>query len=96
VILNCGAICLADSYTGLWEREYWRLSPSSNATSCTGRVEAGIAQARKEGRPHDRPPIVANYVPQVRSLACNGLSKARLPAACDQSNIGTQIPNGLG
>jgi putative DNA-invertase from lambdoid prophage Rac len=33
------------------------------------RVKAGIAQARKEGRPHGRPPTVAKYVQQVRSLA---------------------------
>jgi putative DNA-invertase from lambdoid prophage Rac len=39
------------------------------------RVKAGIAQARKEGRPHGRPPSVAKYVPQVRALARKGLSK---------------------
>src|SRR5712692_4869055 len=37
------------------------------------RVKAGIAQARKEGRPHGRPPTVAKYVTQVRSLARKGL-----------------------
>jgi putative DNA-invertase from lambdoid prophage Rac len=39
------------------------------------RVRAGIAQARKEGRPHGRPPTVARLAPQVRSLAKNGISK---------------------
>lgn len=39
------------------------------------RVKAGIAQARKEGRPHGRPPTVAKLAPQVRSLAKNGISK---------------------
>jgi putative DNA-invertase from lambdoid prophage Rac len=38
------------------------------------RVKAGIAQARKEGRP----PTVAKYVPQVRSLARKGLSKSEI------------------
>jgi DNA invertase Pin-like site-specific DNA recombinase len=33
------------------------------------RVKAGIAQARKEGRPHGRPPTVAKYASQVRTLA---------------------------
>jgi DNA invertase Pin-like site-specific DNA recombinase len=40
------------------------------------RVKAGIAQARKEGRPHGRPPTVAKYVEQVRLLARKGLSKS--------------------
>jgi putative DNA-invertase from lambdoid prophage Rac len=39
------------------------------------RVRAGIAQARKEGRPHGRPPTVAMRAPQVRSLAKDGISK---------------------
>src|SRR6516225_10083070 len=42
------------------------------------RVKAGIAQARKEGRPHRRPPTVAKYVPQVRSLARKGFSKSEI------------------
>ena len=42
------------------------------------RVKAGIAQARKEGRPHGRPPSVMKYVPQVRSLARKGLSKSEI------------------
>src|SRR5215470_12394393 len=42
------------------------------------RVKAGIAQARKEGRPHGRPPSVAKYVPQIRALARKGLSKSEI------------------
>jgi putative DNA-invertase from lambdoid prophage Rac len=39
------------------------------------RVKAGIAQARREGRPHGRPPTVARFAPQVRALARKGISK---------------------
>jgi DNA invertase Pin-like site-specific DNA recombinase len=39
------------------------------------RVKAGIAQARKEGRPHGRPPTGAKLAPQVRALARKGVSK---------------------
>ena len=42
------------------------------------RVKAGIAQARKEGRPHGRPPTAAKFLPQVRSLARKGLSKSEI------------------
>jgi DNA invertase Pin-like site-specific DNA recombinase len=42
------------------------------------RVKAGIAQARKEGRPHGRPPTVAKYVSQIRSLAQKGLNKSAI------------------
>ena len=42
------------------------------------RVKAGIAQARKEGRPHGRPRTVAKYSPQVRALAKDGLSKSEI------------------
>lgn len=38
------------------------------------RVKAGIAQARKEGRPHGRP-SVAKFTPQIKALARRGLSK---------------------
>jgi putative DNA-invertase from lambdoid prophage Rac len=39
------------------------------------RVRAGIAQARKEGRPHGRPLTVAKFATQVQSLAKKGISK---------------------
>jgi DNA invertase Pin-like site-specific DNA recombinase len=42
------------------------------------RVKAGIAQARKEGRPHGRPPSVTKYVPHVRAMARKGLSKSEI------------------
>src|SRR3954453_4734469 len=32
------------------------------------RVRAGIAQARKEGRPHGRPPTITKHSPEVRRL----------------------------
>lgn len=39
------------------------------------RVKAGIAQARKEGKPHGRPKTAANLVPEMRRLRKDGLSK---------------------
>ena len=42
------------------------------------RVKAGIAQARKEGRPHGRPPTVAKRAPQVRVLAKKGMTKSEI------------------
>jgi DNA invertase Pin-like site-specific DNA recombinase len=42
------------------------------------RLKAGIAQARKEGRPHGRPTTVAKYSPRVRALAKDGLSKSEI------------------
>src|SRR5216683_2433308 len=42
------------------------------------RVKAGIAQARKEGRPHGRPPSVAKYASQIRALAKKGLNKSAI------------------
>jgi DNA invertase Pin-like site-specific DNA recombinase len=42
------------------------------------RVKAGIAQARKEGRPHGRPATVAKYVSQIRALAKKGLNKSEI------------------
>ena len=42
------------------------------------RMKAGIAQARKEGRPHGRPRTVARYAPQVRAPAKKGLNKSEI------------------
>lgn len=39
------------------------------------RVKAGIAQARKEGKPHGRPPTVALHVDMIKQLFSTGLSK---------------------
>ncbi len=49
------------------------------------RVKAGIAQARKEGRPHGRPAKIAGKTPEIQDLACKGLSKS---AIAKQLNIG--------
>jgi putative DNA-invertase from lambdoid prophage Rac len=42
------------------------------------RVKAGIAQARKRGTPHGRPPTVAHQAATVRQLAAAGLSKSAI------------------
>jgi DNA invertase Pin-like site-specific DNA recombinase len=39
------------------------------------RVKAGIAQARKEGRPHGRPPTIASHAVEVNRLSQEGMSK---------------------
>ena len=49
------------------------------------RVKAGIAQARKEGRPHGRPVKIAGKTQEIRDLARKGLSKS---AIAKQLNIG--------
>jgi putative DNA-invertase from lambdoid prophage Rac len=42
------------------------------------RVKAGIAQARREGKPHGRPPTVQAYAVKVRSLHKAGVSKSEI------------------
>jgi putative DNA-invertase from lambdoid prophage Rac len=42
------------------------------------RVKAGIAQARKRGTRHGRPPTVAHQAATVRQLAAAGLSKSAI------------------
>ena len=42
------------------------------------RVKAGIAQARRHGKPHGRPPSVAHRVPDVMQLAAAGLSQSAI------------------
>jgi len=42
------------------------------------RVRAGIAQARKEGRPHGRPPTIARFAPRIKALVKKGLSKREI------------------
>ena len=49
------------------------------------RVRAGIAQARKEGRPHGRPATVARKMQEMKKLARKGLSKS---AIAKQLNVG--------
>ena len=43
------------------------------------RVKAGIAQARKEGRPHRRPPMIARHSSEVIRLFQEGLPVANGP-----------------
>ena len=49
------------------------------------RVKAGIAQARKRGTPHGRPPTVAHQAAAVRQLAADGLSKSAIARQLDLS-----------
>jgi DNA invertase Pin-like site-specific DNA recombinase len=42
------------------------------------RVRAGIAQARKEGRPHGRPLTMARYEADVKRLSQEGVSKREI------------------
>jgi putative DNA-invertase from lambdoid prophage Rac len=42
------------------------------------RVRAGIAQARKEGRPHGRPPTITKHSDEVRRLFQKGVSKREI------------------
>jgi putative DNA-invertase from lambdoid prophage Rac len=42
------------------------------------RVRAGIAQARKEGRPHGRPPTITKHSDEVRRLFQEGVSKREI------------------
>ncbi len=42
------------------------------------RVKAGIAQARKEGRPHGRPPTITRHSSEVRRLFREGISKREI------------------
>jgi putative DNA-invertase from lambdoid prophage Rac len=42
------------------------------------RVKAGIAEARKAGRPHGRPPTVQQHKPHISALFAQGLSKREI------------------
>ncbi len=42
------------------------------------RVKAGIAQARKEGRPHGRPPTAALRIREIKALFRDGVSKREI------------------
>jgi putative DNA-invertase from lambdoid prophage Rac len=44
------------------------------------RVKAGIAQARKEGRPHGRPPTVRKHAGEIETLFAGGVSKRQIAA----------------
>jgi DNA invertase Pin-like site-specific DNA recombinase len=66
----------------MWKRSTVRLVRHRHAEFDRGilreRVKAGIAQARKEGRPHGRSPPIEKYVPQVRALARKGFHKSEI------------------
>lgn len=49
------------------------------------RVKAGIAQARKEGKPHGRPRTVAKRTPEIKKLFRRGLSKREIAKRLDIS-----------
>jgi putative DNA-invertase from lambdoid prophage Rac len=42
------------------------------------RVKAGIAQARKEGRPHGRPPTIRQHASEIATLFAGGVSKRQI------------------
>jgi len=42
------------------------------------RVKAGIAEARKAGKPHGRPPTVQQHRPQITALFAQGISKREI------------------
>lgn len=44
------------------------------------RVKAGIAQARKEGRPHGRPPTMQQHASEIATLFAGGSSKRQIAA----------------
>jgi len=44
------------------------------------RVRAGIAQARRDGKPHGRPKTAAMMVGQMRSMRRRGISKRKIAA----------------
>jgi putative DNA-invertase from lambdoid prophage Rac len=44
------------------------------------RVKAGIAQARKEGRPHGRSPTVRQHADKIKALFASGVSKCQIAA----------------
>jgi DNA invertase Pin-like site-specific DNA recombinase len=44
------------------------------------RVKAGIAQARKEGRAHGRPPTLQKHTAEIRALFAGGISKRQIAA----------------
>jgi DNA invertase Pin-like site-specific DNA recombinase len=42
------------------------------------RVKAGIAQARKDGKPHGRPKTAGKLVAEMKQLRKNGISKREI------------------
>src|SRR5688500_10209397 len=54
------------------------------------RVKAGIAQARKRGQRHGRPPTVAHRAGEVRQLYAEGLSKSAIARQLGMSRTSVQ------
>ena len=58
------------------------------------RVKAGIAQARKEGRPHGRPPTVRKHLAEIETLFARGISKRQIAArlSISRSSVRRMLP----
>ena len=58
------------------------------------RVKAGIAHARKEGRPHGRPATVQKYTEEIRALFASGISKRKIAArlAISRASVRRMLP----
>jgi putative DNA-invertase from lambdoid prophage Rac len=52
------------------------------------RVKAGIAQARREGKPHGRPRPASLQTEQVRRLWTQRLSKSEIAPSEDRTDLG--------
>jgi len=55
------------------------------------RVKAGIAQARKEGRPHGRPPTVRHHAAEISTLFKEGISKRQIAARLSISRASVRL-----
>ena len=56
------------------------------------RVKAGIAEARRRGTRHGRPPTVADQGEAVRQLAADGLSKSAIARdLVDRTHLSTTL-----
>lgn len=60
------------------------------------RVKAGIAQVRKEGRPHGRPPTIARHSSEVIRLFQEGLSKREIARKIGISRASVRVLLGDG
>jgi len=62
------------------------------------RVKAGIAQARRHGKRHGRPPSVAHRAPDVQRLATTGLSQSAIARQLGLSRTSVRrfLPHGSG
>jgi DNA invertase Pin-like site-specific DNA recombinase len=62
------------------------LTEALDMTSPGGRalagMLAGIAQARKEGRPHGRPPPIQQHATEIATLFAGGVSKRQIATRC--------------